>query len=72
MMSIYDANGRRFKSKAALKAAKGQGVIFEETSMFGAEFKGAGTYTIVGPEPYKRNWFAQVTVDASRIVQKVS
>jgi hypothetical protein len=53
---------RRFATKKALKGAIGEPPDFEETSMFGAEFKGDGKYTVVGPEPYDRRWYATVTV----------
>lgn len=51
-----------FKSKKDLKAAVGQTPRFIETSIFGAEYKGDGEYTVVGPSPITRKWFATVTV----------
>lgn len=62
-----------FPTKKAAKAAIGTDVTrrFIETSMFGPEFKGAGTYTVVGPAPYERKWYAQVTVDADGVLLKV-
>lgn len=52
------------KSKKALKeSAVGQAPRFEETSLFGAEYKGDGSYAVVGPDPYtKRTWYATVVV----------
>ena len=51
-----------FDTKKALKAAIGEVPDFIETSMFGDEFNGDGTYTVVGPSPYVRKWFATITV----------
>ena len=54
---------RGFKTKKELKAAVGQRrPSFIETSMFGNEYKGDGEYTIVGPDPYDRRWYATITV----------
>lgn len=62
-----------FKSKAALKqhlkdaAAAGEPVYaedhFVETSFFGPEYKGAGTYCVCMDHP-KRTKFANITVNA--------
>jgi hypothetical protein len=57
-----------FETKKELRAAIGERVNFIETSMFGAEYKGDGSYTIVGPDPYLRKWFATVTVKGGLIV----
>ena len=50
------------KTKKSLKGAVGQTPNFIETSIFGAEYKGDGSYCVVGPDPYVRKWFATVTV----------
>ena len=57
MMSIVG-----FKTKKELKAAIGKEPDFVETSMFGNEYHGDGKYTIVGPSPQVRKWYATVTV----------
>jgi len=44
---------------------------FIETSMFGPEYKGDGTYSVVGPSPYQRKWYATVTVK-NGIITKVT
>ena len=62
MMSIAG-----FKTKKDLKAAIGRRPSFIETSYFGLEFKGDGSYTIVGPSPYDRKWYATVTVTDGKI-----
>ncbi len=63
-----------FKSKAALKEHLKLAVDklhaedhFVETSMFGDEYKGAGTYPVCMDHP-KRTKFAQVTVDADGFI----
>jgi len=61
-----------FKTKKELKAALGTTARFIETSYFGPEFKGAGAYTVVGPDPYKRVWYATVTVNDAGIIRKVT
>jgi len=50
------------KTKKDLKAAVGKSIEFEETSMFGPEFKGDGAYSVVGPSPTVRKWFARVII----------
>ena len=51
-----------FKTKKELKEAIGERPNFIETSMFGSEFNGDGVYNVVGPSPYKRVWYATVTI----------
>jgi len=55
------------KTKKDLEAAVGKSIEFEETSMFGPEFKGDGKYAVVGPSPTVRKWFAQVSVVDGKI-----
>ena len=59
-----------FKTKKELKAAIGTRPNFIETSFFGDEYKGDGTYAVVGPHPTVRKWFAELTIVNGRI-QKV-
>jgi hypothetical protein len=54
--------GAGFKTKKDMKAAIGQPPRFEETSVFGPEYRGDGSYCVVGPSPYQRNWYATVTI----------
>lgn len=63
--------GFRAKSKKDVKALVGQDVSgrFIETSMFGPEYKPSATHTVVGPSPYERKWFAQVTVQDGVLVK---
>ena len=60
---------RGFKTKKELKAATGKIPSFIETSLFGNEFSGDGSYTIVGPDPYERKWYATVTVKGGKIAK---
>ncbi len=58
-----------YPTKKAAREAIGSPPIFEETSFFGIEYGGKdGTYTVVGPSPYNRKWYAQITVKGERIV----
>jgi hypothetical protein len=66
MMSV---NG--CKTKKSLKARKGESAagLFIETSLFGREYVGDGTYCVVGPAPTVRNWYAEVTVKGGKIAK---
>ena len=64
MMGIYGA-----KTKKELKTLVGQEPQFIETSVFGPEYKGDGTYAVVGPSPEKRVWFASVTIIGGKIAK---
>ena len=59
--------GASYPTKAALKRSVGQSLAYVETSMFGTEYKPNGTLYVVGPSPYTRKWFAQVTMRDGRI-----
>lgn len=54
--------GALYPTKKDLKASVGKPLRFEETSAFGPEYKENGTFAVVGPSPYKRNWYATVTM----------
>lgn len=54
--------GANYKTKKDLKASIGQSLHYEETSLFGSEFKPDGTFCVVGPSPRERKWFAKVTM----------
>jgi hypothetical protein len=61
---------RRFKTKKAMREdGIGTAPDFEETSMFGVEYKGDGEYVVVGPHPYQRTWFAKVMVRDGKIAK---
>ena len=63
--------GAIYPTKKALKVSIGETLNYVETSMFGPEFKSNGTFCVVGPSPYKRKWFAEVTM-VDGLISKVS
>lgn len=63
--------GALYPTKKALKEAVGKELDYEETSIFGEEFRANGTFAVVGPSPRKRTWFASVTM-ADGLISKVS
>lgn len=58
-----------YKTKKDLKAAVGQGLNYEETSLFGPQYKSNGTFCVVGPSPYNRKWYATVTMQNDKIAK---
>ena len=63
--------GANYKTKKDLKAAVGQSLRYVETSMFGPEYKENGRFAVVGPSPYERKWFAEITM-VNGLIAKVS
>ena len=63
--------GANYPTKKALKKSVGQSLDYIETSLFGPEYKADGKFCVVGPSPYKRNWFAEVTMQGG-LIKKVS
>ena len=59
-----------FKTKKELKQAIGTMPNFIETSFFGPEYKGDGSYAVVGPDPMTRKWFAELTI-VNGLIHKV-
>ena len=51
-----------YPTKKALKESIGKRLKYMETSMFGEEFRVNGSFAVVGPTPYNRKWYAQVTM----------
>ena len=60
-----------YKAKKDLKAAVGKQLNYNETSMFGAEFKTDGKFCVVGPSAHERKWFAEVTMEKG-LIKKVT
>tara|TARA_R110000744_G_scaffold204772_1_gene323578 strand:- start:216 stop:416 length:201 start_codon:yes stop_codon:yes gene_type:complete len=58
-----------YKTKKELKESIGAIPRFIETSIFGDEYKGDGVYTVVGPNPRIRNWFAEIKIVNGRIAK---
>ena len=56
-----------YKTKKDLKASVGQPLKFQETSMFGVEFGPDKRFPVVGPSPYDRKWYAEVTMENGKI-----
>lgn len=48
--------------KKDLKAEVGKTLRYEETSLFGPEFKQNGHFTVVGPSAHNRRWYAVVVM----------
>ena len=59
-----------YRTKKDLKMSVGNELKYEETSMFGEEYKSTGTFCIVGPSKDQRKWFATVTMH-NGFIQKV-
>ena len=57
----------RYVCKKDLKASIGRRLRYEETSMFGEEYKDNGKFCVVGPGAYDRKWYAEVTMKAGLI-----
>jgi hypothetical protein len=55
--------GALYPTKKDLKANVGKPLRYEETSAFGPEFKETGKFCVVGPSPYERKWYAEVTME---------
>ena len=54
--------GARYPTKKALRQSIGKPLRYIETSVFGLEYRDNGTLYVVGPDPYIRKWYAQVTM----------
>lgn len=63
--------GANYPTKKALIENIGKSLKYVETSMFEAEYKSTGTFCVVGPSPYQRKWFAEVTME-NGLIKKVS
>ena len=55
--------GALYKTKQVLKESIGKELRYEETSIFGVEYKSNGSFCVVGPSPYVRKWYAEVTME---------
>ena len=60
-----------YKTKKELRASVGESLHFVETSAFGPEYTDNGTFSVVGPSPTQRIWFARVTME-NGVISKVS
>lgn len=63
-----------YPSKKELKASIGQALKYQETSLFGAEYKPTGTFCVANRPPITglgREFFAEVTME-NGLIKKVS
>jgi hypothetical protein len=58
-----------YMTKKQLKESIGQPLRHVETSVFGNEYRPNGKFPVVGPDPYRRKWFAEVTMQDGLIVK---
>jgi hypothetical protein len=58
-----------YKTKKELKASVGKPLGYNETSMFGPEYRANGSFAVVGPSAYERKWFAEVTMVEGKIAK---
>ena len=58
-----------YKTKKDLKASVGKPLGYNETGMFGPEYKANGSFAVVGPSAYDRRWFATVTMADGKITK---
>tara|TARA_Y100000310_G_scaffold341092_1_gene439102 strand:- start:739 stop:936 length:198 start_codon:yes stop_codon:yes gene_type:complete len=61
----------RYQFKKNLKSSIGKPLRYQETSIFGIEFKENGRFPVVGPGAYDRKWYATVTME-NGLISKVS
>lgn len=59
-----------YKTKKELKGCIGSSLRYNETSMFGDEYKADGTFCVADSSP-QRKWFAQITMKDG-LISKVS
>ena len=60
-----------YKTKKELKANIGRPLRYTETSIFGYEYRPNGKFCVVGPSPYVRKWYAEITME-NDLIKKVS
>ena len=59
----------KYKYKKDLKNSIGQSLKYQETSLFGEEYKYNGRFTVVGPAAYNRKWYGEVTIENGLIAR---
>ena len=59
----------KYKTKKDLKSSVGQPLRYEETSIFGLEYRATGKFCVVGPSAYERKWYAEVTMQDGLILK---
>ena len=61
--------GASYKTKKSLKENVGKSLRYVETSMLGQEYNPNGSFCVVGPSPYQRQWYANVTMKDGIIIK---
>lgn len=52
-----------YQSKHELRENIGKALLYRETSIFGNQYKADGVVCVVGPDEYRRRWFAEVVME---------
>jgi len=58
-----------YKTKKELKENVGKPLKYTETSLYGREYTENGKFAVVGPSPYVRKWYAEVTMKEGLIIK---
>ena len=58
-----------YKTKKSLTESVGKRLKYQETSLFGEEFKENGSFCVVGPSAYQRKWYAEVVMKEGLIAK---
>ena len=58
-----------YDSKRHLQQSVGDYLDYEETSVFGVEYKSDGKFAVVGPSPRQRHWYASITMADDLIIE---
>ena len=56
-----------YKTKKDLKANIGEALLYQETSVFGIEYKATGTFLVTNSP--RRSWYAEVTMKDHLIME---
>lgn len=58
-----------YPTKKKLKESIGKRLRYQETSLFGLEYKDNGQFAVVGPGAYDRKWYATVHMKNGKIAK---
>ena len=61
----------KYKYKKDLKDSIGKSLKYQETSIFGEEYKYNGRFAVVGPAAYNRKWYGEVTIKNGLIARVI-
>jgi hypothetical protein len=68
---VFKMLAANYKTKKQLKENVGKPLRYTETSMFGQEYTADGKFAVVGPSPYDRKWYAEITME-NGLIKRVS